>query len=522
MLTLQARVTLIAYVILMAAFFIPLKGDMDLLNKFGTSLIMLLPVSLSVYIINCMVTGSKAKLGLGCNAIAWIESLYILIIAVIVLLYNLMNSKKDTIENFYNPLTLPLLTTAPLTLTPTGSCGSDAVYGSAEPYGSCIVTSNTCGSTAGSQAYKEKVLGSGSGSGCQNRITYKPCEIVCGSCSDEGDYGSWSNGSDSCEPVGSGCGSTAGSQSQTRQYKGNNDACNIPENKNRSIGCEIECNNNTGSCGSDAVYGSAESYGSCTQIGSDCGSTAGSQAYIQTASGCEDRTTYQPCNIDCLPNCEYSIATFGSGCIVSGSSCVERVNMEANNGSNCIGSQSYIGYIGCFGSDVCDFGSDDVSQDYQTRSNLYYSLVGNSTGVNPQLIQSLINGITSDQISNLDTDEKQTAFLQLVENSTGSGSTYDITNISDINEIITTAISSLESSNGDANANGDANQSGSGDNILHSFITAIQNYGTSSDSFSYSAEPVGSDSDRYKYCINNVDFGNQDCIIVGPGIIQKD
>ena len=97
MLTLQARVTLIAYVILMVAFFIPLKGDMDLLNKFGTSLIMLLPVSLSVYIINCMVTGSKAKLGLGCNAIAWIESLYILIIAVIVLLYNLMNSKKDTI-----------------------------------------------------------------------------------------------------------------------------------------------------------------------------------------------------------------------------------------------------------------------------------------------------------------------------------------------------------------------------------------------------------------------------------------
>ena len=101
MLTLQARVTLIAYVILMVAFFIPLKGDMDLLNKFGTSLIMLLPVSLSVYIINCMVTGSKAKLGLGCNAIAWIESLYILIIAVIVLLYNLMNSKKDNVEDFY-------------------------------------------------------------------------------------------------------------------------------------------------------------------------------------------------------------------------------------------------------------------------------------------------------------------------------------------------------------------------------------------------------------------------------------
>jgi hypothetical protein len=578
MLTLQARVTLISYVILMVAFFIPLKGDMDLLNKFGTSLIMLLPVLLSVYIINCMVTGSKAKLGLGCNAIAWIESLYILIIAVIVLLYNIMNSKKDTIENFYN----------------TGSCGSDAVYGSAVPYGSCIVTSNTCGSTAGSQAYKEEVLGSGSG--CQDRITYQPCEIVCGSCSDEGDYGSWSNGSDSCEPVGSGCGSTAGSQSQTRQYTGNNptecnksqntnrsigceiecgscgkeadytawtngsdscepvgsdcgstagsqsqtrqytgnnDACNIPENKNRIIECEIECNNNTGSCGSDAVYGSAESYGSCTQIGNDCGSTAGSQAYRQTASGCSDRITYQPCNIDCLPNCEYSIARFGSGCVINNNSfCVERVNMVAN-GSNCIGSQSYTEYIGCYGSSRSDCGTGTLDDNgLNSIIQEILDLLSNGgteySNIDSEKIQRIVSIMTPQDIQNLDTESAKESFLQSVDNSFGSNSsrTYDTSNISDIEDIINTAKSnvSLQTPGGDANANsdGDASQSGSENNILHNFITAIQDYGPSSDSFTYSAEPVGSDSDRYKYCINNVDFGNQDCIIVGPGIIEKD
>lgn len=376
MLTLQARVTLIAYVILMVAFFIPLKGDMDLLNKFGTSLIMLLPVSLSVYIINCMVTGSKAKLGLGCNAIAWIESLYILIIAVIVLLYNLMNSKKDTIENFYN----------------TGSCGSNAVYGSAVPYGSCIVTSNTCGSTAGSQAY------------------------------------------------------------------------------------------------------------------------------IQTASGCENRITYQPCNIDCLPNCQYSMAEFGSGCVINNNKCEKLVTMQAN-GSNCIGSQSYIEYIGCFGSDsdVCNFGSGDASQDYRTRSDLYNSLISYTnqySNVNPQLIESIISRMTSEQISSLDTSEKLDDFIQSVDDSSSSSSTYDTSKISDIEQIINTAISSVVSSNGDSTSYS------SGNNILHNFITAIQDYGTSSDSFSYSAEPVG--SDNVKYCINNVDFGNPDCIIVGPGIIQED
>ena len=435
MLTLQARVTLIAYVILLVAFFIPLKGDMDLLNKFGTSLIMLLPVSLSVYIINCMVTGSKAKLGLGCNAIAWIESLYILIIAVIVLLYNLMNSKKDTIENFYN----------------TGSCGSDA-YGS-KSYGSCIVTGSSCGS---------------------GLITYTQ--------------------------TASGCPSITGSE-----------ACNIV--------CDDSSDDNTGSCGSDAVYGSAESYGSCTQIGSDCGSTAGSQAYIQTASGCSNRITYQPCNIDCLPNCQYSMVEFGSECTIRNNECEKLVTMEANNGSNCIGSQSYTEYIRCFGSDsdVCNFGSDDASQDYRTRSDLYDSLISYTnqySNINPQLIESIISRMTSEQISSLDTSDKLDDFIQSVDDSSSSSSTYDTSKISDIEDIISTALSSVVSSNGDSTSYS------SGDNILHNFITAIQDYGTSSDSFSYSAEPVG--SDNVKYCINNVDFGNPDCIIVGPGIIQED
>jgi hypothetical protein len=500
MLTLQARVTLIAYVILMVAFFIPLKGDMDLLNKFGTSLIMLLPVSLSVYIINCMVTGSKAKLGLGCNAIAWIESLYILIIAVIVLLYNLMNSKKDTIENFYN----------------TGSCGSNAVYGS-KSYGSCIVTGSSCGS--GLITYTQTA------SGCPDITGSEACNIECddssddntGSCGSDA-YGSKSYGS--CIVTGSSCGS--GLITYTQSASGcpditGSEACNIE--------CDDSSDDNTGSCGSDAVYGSAESYGSCTQIGSDCGSTAGSQAYIQTASGCSDRITYQPCNIDCLPNCQYSMAEFGSGCIINNNRCEKLVTMEANNGSNCIGSQSYTEYIGCFGSDsdVCDFGSDDVSEDYQTRRNLYDSLISYSTqysGVNPQLIESIISRMTSEQINNLNSQSAKQSFLQSVNDSidSGNGNTYDTSKISDIEQIINTAISSVSSL---TSSDGDASQSGSENNILHNFITAIQDYGPSNDSFTYSAEPVGSDSDRYKYCINNVDFGNPDCIIVGPGIIQQ-
>ena len=335
MLTLQARVTLIAYIILMVAFFIPLKGDMDLLNKFGTSLIMLLPVSLSVYIINCMVTGSKAKLGLGCNAIAWIESLYILIIAVIILLYNLMNSKKDNVEDFYN------------------------FYGSS----------------------------------CQNGFYGSPCII-----SDD------------------------------------------------------ECDN------------------------------------IVTNSG--------------------------STCSIKDNMCVREITIET--GSNCIGSQSYTEYEQCYGNDsnVCIFGSSSVNADYQTRSSLYDDLISslNNNGtqfsnINSRLIERLTNTMTLEQISNLNTPQKLEDFLDSVNDIMDSGD-YSVSNNQDIQDIISS--SQIDDSNNDEN------------NILFNFITAITDYGQSSDSFTYSAEPVGSDSDRYKYCINNVDFGNQDCIIVGPGIIEKD
>ena len=394
-------------------------------------------------------------------------------------------------------------------------CNSD-VYGS-KSYGSCIVSGSSCGS--GLKHYTRTATGCPSinGSDACNIECDDSSDVNTGSCGSDA-YGSKSYGS--CIVSGSSCGS--GLKHYTRTASGcpsinGSDACNIE--------CDDSSDVNTGSCGSDA-YGS-KSYGSCIVTGSSCGSTAGSQAYIQTASGCEDRTTYQPCNIDCLPNCQYSMVEFGSGCIVSGSSCVERVNMEANNGSNCIGSQSYIGYIGCFGSSRSDCGTGTLEDD--DLNNLVQeilALLRNSdteySNIDSDKIQRIVSFITPAGIENLKNQNAKKSFLQSVNNSIGSGSTYDTNNISDINEIITTAISSLENSNGDANANGDANQSDSGDNILHSFITAIQNYGTSSDSFSYSAEPVGSDSDRYKYCINNVDFGNQDCIIVGPGIIQKD
>jgi hypothetical protein len=56
-------------------------------------------------------------------------------------------------------------------------------------------------------------------------------------------------------------------------------------------------------------------------------------------------------------------------------------------------------------------------------------------------------------------------------------------------------------------------------NILFNFLSTIQNNNVSNN-FSYSAEPLGSDSDKVEYCIDNTNIGDKDCIIVGPGIIN--
>ena len=94
MLSIQAKTTLIAYGILMISFLIPLKGDKTLSKKIALFVLMLIPISLAVYTVNCLVTGSKGKYGLGCNTLAWINSLCILLTVILILLSN-MSKKKN-------------------------------------------------------------------------------------------------------------------------------------------------------------------------------------------------------------------------------------------------------------------------------------------------------------------------------------------------------------------------------------------------------------------------------------------
>ena len=97
MLSLQGKITLLAYSIIMISFFIPLKGDRSIDKKLALSIVMLIPISISIYSINCLVKGSKWKFGLGCNVLAWINSLSVLVSAVILILINL---NKNNIEGF--------------------------------------------------------------------------------------------------------------------------------------------------------------------------------------------------------------------------------------------------------------------------------------------------------------------------------------------------------------------------------------------------------------------------------------
>ena len=79
MLSAQAKTTLVAYGILMASFLIPLKGDRNLSKKLALVVVILIPISLAVYTVNCLVTGSKGRFGLGCNVLAWMNSISILV-----------------------------------------------------------------------------------------------------------------------------------------------------------------------------------------------------------------------------------------------------------------------------------------------------------------------------------------------------------------------------------------------------------------------------------------------------------
>ena len=97
MLSVQAKTTLVAYVILMMSFLVPLDEDKSFGKKIALIALMLIPIVLAVYTVNCLVTGSQGKFGLGCNVLAWINSISILLCCTLILLFN-MSGKKLLVE----------------------------------------------------------------------------------------------------------------------------------------------------------------------------------------------------------------------------------------------------------------------------------------------------------------------------------------------------------------------------------------------------------------------------------------
>jgi len=108
MLSVQAKTTLVAYVILMMSFLVPLDGDKSIGKKIALILVMLIPIVLAVYTVNCLVTGSEGKLGLGCNVLAWINSISILLCCTLILLFNMSGKKLLVEEKFSGDETLIL------------------------------------------------------------------------------------------------------------------------------------------------------------------------------------------------------------------------------------------------------------------------------------------------------------------------------------------------------------------------------------------------------------------------------
>ncbi len=103
MISIQAKITIIAYIILLISFFVPLNNDVTLSKKIGLVIIMFIPLLLAIYSINCLVTGHNKNIGLGCNVLSWMNSLSILITCILILLLNISNkniSNEKIIETF--------------------------------------------------------------------------------------------------------------------------------------------------------------------------------------------------------------------------------------------------------------------------------------------------------------------------------------------------------------------------------------------------------------------------------------
>jgi hypothetical protein len=93
----QAKISAIGYFILFVVML--LNKSIILKDKILNIVLMLFPMIVSVFVINCLVVGTTNG-GLPCGMIAWINSVSILICSIIILLFVIIY-KKDNKENFH-------------------------------------------------------------------------------------------------------------------------------------------------------------------------------------------------------------------------------------------------------------------------------------------------------------------------------------------------------------------------------------------------------------------------------------
>lgn len=107
----QATLALVGYIILIVSVFLPYKvSDEPDNNKYYFServiysIVMLIPILISIYTINCMVLGRKG--GGVCGALSWMNALSVFGWALLVLFYSLTMFHKSKQTTLYAPITI--------------------------------------------------------------------------------------------------------------------------------------------------------------------------------------------------------------------------------------------------------------------------------------------------------------------------------------------------------------------------------------------------------------------------------
>tara|TARA_Y100000389_G_C17277701_1_gene421287 strand:- start:91 stop:702 length:612 start_codon:yes stop_codon:yes gene_type:complete len=99
----QAQVAMLGYVVLAVAIMLPVnieKEEYNLTERIVSLLMMVLPMVVSVYTINCLVKGSS-KGGVPCDVLAWLNSGSILVWSVLVLVLTLLIYANNDVEEFW-------------------------------------------------------------------------------------------------------------------------------------------------------------------------------------------------------------------------------------------------------------------------------------------------------------------------------------------------------------------------------------------------------------------------------------